>query len=61
MNAARRVGAPTSPLCPVSGSRVRPEVEQLIREAIPFHLQGLAEGGPPIPDPASVEAETFAI
>ena len=39
----------------------REEVEQLIREAIPFHLEGLAEDGSPIPDPASVEAEAVAV
>ena len=39
----------------------RAEVEQLIRETIPFHLEGLAEDGLPIPDPASVEAEAVAV
>lgn len=32
----------------------REEVEQLIREAIPFHLDGLREAGDPIPAPAAV-------
>lgn len=32
----------------------REEVEQLIREAIPFHLEGLREAGDPIPPPAAV-------
>jgi predicted RNase H-like HicB family nuclease len=32
----------------------RDEVEQLIREAIPFHLDGLREAGDPIPAPAAV-------
>ncbi len=49
----------------LSGLRVagetRAEVEQLICEAIPFHLEGLAEDSLPIPDPASVEAETIAV
>jgi len=30
------------------------EVEQLIREAMPFHLDGLREAGDPIPAPAVV-------
>jgi predicted RNase H-like HicB family nuclease len=29
----------------------RAEVEQLIREAIPFHLDGLREAGLPVPEP----------
>lgn len=32
----------------------REEVEQLIREAISFHLEGLREAGDPIPSPAAV-------
>jgi predicted RNase H-like HicB family nuclease len=32
----------------------RDEVEQLIREAIPLHLEGLREAGDPIPAPAAV-------
>ena len=39
----------------------RPEVEQVIRDGIPLHLEGLAEDGLPIPDPASVEAEAVAV
>ncbi len=39
----------------------RPEVEQAIRDGIPLHLEGLAEDGLPIPDPASVEAEAVAV
>lgn len=30
------------------------EVEQLIREAIAFHLDGLREAGEPIPEPTAV-------
>jgi predicted RNase H-like HicB family nuclease len=30
------------------------EVEQLIREAITFHLEGLREAGDPIPQPTAV-------
>jgi predicted RNase H-like HicB family nuclease len=33
-------------------------VEQFIAEAIPFHLEGLAEDGLPIPEPSS-EAEVM--
>lgn len=33
----------------------RDEVEQLIREAILFHLEGLREAGDPIPAPAAVD------
>lgn len=32
----------------------REEVEQLIREAIELHLEGLQEAGDPIPRPAAV-------
>jgi predicted RNase H-like HicB family nuclease len=32
----------------------REEVEQLIREAIAFHLEGLREAGEPIPEPTTV-------
>jgi predicted RNase H-like HicB family nuclease len=32
----------------------RDEVEQLIREAIAFHLEGLREAGDPIPTPSAV-------
>ena len=32
----------------------RNEVEQLIGEAIAFHLEGLREAGEPIPPPAAV-------
>jgi predicted RNase H-like HicB family nuclease len=34
----------------------REEVEELIREAISFHLDGLREAGEPIPAPTAVEA-----
>jgi predicted RNase H-like HicB family nuclease len=30
------------------------EVEQLIREAITFHLEGLRQAGEPIPEPTAV-------
>ena len=34
--------------------RPQDEVEQLIREAIHFHLDGLREAGEPIPEPTAV-------
>ena len=51
---------PALPGLGVAGE-TRAEVEQLIREAISFHLEGLAEDGLPIPDPDSVEAEAVAV
>jgi predicted RNase H-like HicB family nuclease len=39
----------------------RSEVERLIREAIPFHLEGLAEDGQPTPDPESVEVDVVSV
>jgi predicted RNase H-like HicB family nuclease len=32
----------------------REEVEQLIREAVSFHLEALREAGDPIPEPTAV-------
>jgi predicted RNase H-like HicB family nuclease len=51
---------PALPGLGVAGE-TRAEVEQLIREAIPFHLEGLAAEGLPIPDADTIEAETIAI
>jgi len=51
---------PALPGLGVAG-KTRAEVEQLIREAIPFHLEGLAADGLPIPDADSIEAETIAV
>jgi predicted RNase H-like HicB family nuclease len=39
----------------------REEAEHLIREGIPFHLEGLAAEGMPIPDPNSVEVQAIAV
>ena len=36
----------------VAGSRA--EVEQLVRGAVAFHLEGLARAGEPIPKPSAV-------
>ena len=30
------------------------EVEQLIREAIPFHIEGLRLNGDPVPEPTTI-------
>ena len=51
---------PALPGLGVTGE-TRAEVEQLIREGIPFHLDGLAEEGLPIPDPESVDVAGVAI
>jgi len=40
------------PGCVATGASVQ-EVEQSIREAIQFHLEGLREDGNPIPPPSS--------
>lgn len=44
--------APDIPGCGTV-AETREEVEQLIREAIEFHLEGLALAGQPIPQPVS--------
>ena len=51
---------PALPGLGVAGE-TREEVEQLIREGIPFHLEGLAEDGLPIPDPDSIVVESIAV
>ena len=51
---------PALPGLGVAGE-TRAEVEQLIREAIPFHLEGLVAEGLPVPDADTIEAETIAI
>ena len=44
--------APDLPGC-VAVGETRDEVLQLIREAIDFHIEGLREGGLPVPSPTS--------
>ncbi len=44
--------SPDIPGCIVTGS-TRKEVEQNIKEAICFHIEGLKEDGVPIPEPSS--------
>jgi predicted RNase H-like HicB family nuclease len=43
---------PDLPGCIATGSTIK-EVEQRIREAIAFHLDGLREDGLPVPAPSS--------
>jgi predicted RNase H-like HicB family nuclease len=43
---------PDLPGCVAVGETVE-EVEQLIREAIQFHIEGLREDGLPVPEPTS--------
>jgi predicted RNase H-like HicB family nuclease len=43
---------PDLPGCVATGDS-REEVEQLIREAIVLHLEGIVEDGLPIPEPSS--------
>jgi predicted RNase H-like HicB family nuclease len=43
---------PDLPGCVATGDTIA-EVEQLIREAIEFHLEGMREDGTPIPPPSS--------
>ncbi len=43
---------PDLPGCVATGD-TKEEVEQLIRDAIALHLEGLAEDGLPIPEPTS--------
>ena len=44
---------PDLPGCVAAGDTLQ-QTEQLLREAIELHLEGLAEDGMPIPDPSSV-------
>jgi predicted RNase H-like HicB family nuclease len=39
----------------------RAEVEQLIREGVPFHIEGQIEDGQPPPDPESVEVAAVSV
>jgi predicted RNase H-like HicB family nuclease len=43
---------PDLPGC-IAAAETEEEVEQLIREAIEFHLEGMREDGEPIPEPTS--------
>ena len=54
---------PDLPGCIAAGDTYT-ETEQLIREAIPFHIQGMVEHGDPVPEPSTsvefVDAEILA-
>lgn len=54
---------PDLPGCVAVADTVQ-EVEQLIREAIPFHIEGLRLNGDPVPEPTTlvefVDAEVAA-
>lgn len=45
----------------IAAADTREECEQLIREAIEFHLAGMREDGQPIPEPTSVDAKIVSI
>jgi predicted RNase H-like HicB family nuclease len=47
---------PDLPGC-VAAADTREETEQLIKEAIEFHLEGMAADNDPIPEPASYARE----
>jgi predicted RNase H-like HicB family nuclease len=47
--------SPDLPGC-VSTGATRPEVEQNMRDAIAFHLDGLREDGAPVPEPHTYSA-----
>ncbi len=47
--------SPDLPGC-VSTGRTREEVEQNMRDAIAFHLDGLREEGEPVPEPQTYSA-----
>ncbi len=47
--------SPDLPGC-ISTGRTREEVEQNMREAIAFHLDGLREEGEPVPEPHTYSA-----
>jgi predicted RNase H-like HicB family nuclease len=46
---------PDLPGC-IAAAETREECEQLIREAIAFHLAGMREDGDPIPEPSAIDA-----
>ena len=47
--------SPDLPGC-ISTGRTRDDVEQNMREAITFHVDGLREEGRPVPEPGSYSA-----
>ncbi len=51
--------SPDLPGCVATGD-TRPEVEQLIGEAIPMHIAAIREMGEPVPAPRHVAGSVFA-
>ena len=51
---------PDLPGCVSAGSS-RAEVVELMREAIPFHIESMSEHGDPIPEPSAVGAELIEV
>lgn len=47
---------PDLPGCVATGDTLE-EVKQMIQEAIKFHIEGMLEGGEPIPKPTSIAHE----
>ena len=45
---------PDLPGCVATGATLEEEIEEQIKEAIAFHLEGLREEGLPIPEPTSL-------
>jgi predicted RNase H-like HicB family nuclease len=45
----------------VAAAPTRPEVEQLIRDAIRFHIEGLVADGEPVPGPATEAGTVFVV
>jgi predicted RNase H-like HicB family nuclease len=43
---------PDLPGC-IAAAETKAEVEELIREAVRFHIEGLREEGRPVPEPSS--------
>jgi predicted RNase H-like HicB family nuclease len=43
--------SPDLPGCCIACGATQAEVEQLMREAIPMHVEGLREAGTPVPEP----------
>jgi predicted RNase H-like HicB family nuclease len=54
------VYCPDLPAVGVVGA-TREEVEELIRDAVSLHLEGLRAAGEPVPEPTAVEATRIRI
>jgi predicted RNase H-like HicB family nuclease len=51
--------SPDLPGCVATG-RTREEVEQLMREAIPMHIEAMREFGEPVPEPTHAAGSVAA-